>query len=64
MDSISSRQNSTASTDFEFVGITVDFRQKETRHPQRKWRNAEIYYINNKEFQSLVGVLNFACSVI
>lgn len=56
----------------EFVGITIDVRQKETRLPGdkvEKCRNLLNPYQNKKactlkEVQSLVGVVNFASSVI
>lgn len=56
----------------EFVGITIDVRQKETRLPRDKVEKCRtlLYQYQNKkactlkEIQSLVGVLNFACSVI
>lgn len=56
----------------EFVGITRDVRQKETQLPRdkvEKCLNILYQYQNKKactlkEIQSLVGVLNYACSVI
>lgn len=56
----------------EFVGITIDVRQKETQLPRDKVEKCRtlLYQYQNKkactlkEIQSLVGDLNFACSVI
>lgn len=56
----------------EFVGITIDVRQKETQLPRDKVEKCQnlLYQYQNKKactlklIQSLVGVLNFACSVI
>lgn len=56
----------------EFVGITIDVRQKETQLPRDKVGKCQnlLYQYQNKkactlkEIQSLVGVLNVACSVI
>ncbi|XP_061187278.1 uncharacterized protein LOC133195456 isoform X1 [Saccostrea echinata] len=56
----------------EFVGIEIDVRLRETRLPRDKILKC-TYLLQNflqkdrctvKEMQSLIGVLNFACSVI
>lgn len=56
----------------KFVGITIDVRQKEIQLPRDKVEKCRtlLYQYQNKkactlkEIQSLVGVLNFVCSVI
>lgn len=56
----------------EFLGITIDVMQKETRLPKDKVEKCRklVYQYQNKkactlkEIQSLVGFFNFACSVI
>ena len=56
----------------EFVGITIDVNHRESRLPQDKIEKCKrlltLYQQTNrcsvKDMQSLIGVLNFACSVI